>query len=359
MQSKFRNRKSEICFMLFHRNFTNYIVVCKRMWTHPNNMKSLISILFLFTLLTNTFGQKYLIKNPDWVLKIKQNPSLSPLSFGITKTQGQTIKDNQTVGLLLKKYKTKNLAYRQQIIGGWNYFTIGRVDSAIIYFNQAYLIDKVNLETFFAIGSIIAFIDGEPSNELIEHYHLMDKVSSTWDLTVFYGDLIFLEELKNIHKEFPVIEPLFKILTTNAKPYEVDSAKFVMVKIKSDNHEGYYRMGRQYGQWTDYYESDSKNVMRHYTIIDGKESGKITAFHKNGKLSSIFYKDKNGDIDGEFKIFDYNGDLVRIEYWHKNSHDSKDSKIIKEWEEDGTTTEIVDGKFKEFIWKDGKKSPKQ
>ncbi len=322
-------------------------------------MKSLISILFLFTLLTNTFGQKYLIKNPDWVLKIKQNPSLSPLSFGITKTQGQTIKDNQTVGLLLKKYKTKNLAYRQQIIGGWNYFTIGRVDSAIIYFNQAYLIDKVNLETFFAIGSIIAFIDGEPSNELIEHYHLMDKVSSTWDLTVFYGDLIFLEELKNIHKEFPVIEPLFKILTTNAKPYEVDSAKFVMVKIKSDNHEGYYRMGRQYGQWTDYYESDSKNVMRHYTIIDGKESGKITAFHKNGKLSSIFYKDKNGDIDGEFKIFDYNGDLVRIEYWHKNSHDSKDSKIIKEWEEDGTTTEIVDGKFKEFIWKDGKKSPKQ
>jgi hypothetical protein len=329
------------------------------MWTHPNNMKRLISILILSTLLTNAFGQKYLIKNPDWILKIKQNPSLSPLFFGIKKTQGQILKDNQIVNLLLKKYKTKDLAYRQQIIDGWNYFTIGKVDSAIIYFNQAYLIDKVNLETFFAIGSIITFIDGEPNNELIEHYHLMDKVSSAWDLTAFYGDFTFLEGLKNIHKKFPAKEPLYKILTTNAKPYEIDSAKFVMVKLKSDNQEGYYRMGRQYGQWTDYYESDGKNVMRHYTIINGRESGKITAFHKNGKLSSIFYKDKNGDIDGEFKIFDYNGDLVRIEYWHKNSHDSKDSKIIKEWEEDGTTTEIVDGQFKEFIWKDGKKSPKQ
>jgi tetratricopeptide (TPR) repeat protein len=329
------------------------------MWTHPNNMKRLISILFLSTFLTTAFGQKYLIRNRDWVLKINQNPSLSPLSFGIKKTQRQILNDSQITSLLLKKYKTKDLAYRQQIIDGWNYFIIGRVDSAIIYFNQAYLIDKKNLEAFFAIGSIITFIDREPNNELIEHYHLIDKVSSAWDLTAFYGDLIFLEKLNGIHKDFPTKEPLFKILTTNSKPYEVDSAKFVMVKLKTDNHEGYYRMGRQYGQWTDYYESEGQNVMRNYTIIDGRESGKITAFHKNGKLSSIFYKDKNGDIDGEFKIFDYNGDLVRIEYWHKNSHDSKDSKIIKEWEEDGTTTEMVDGQFKEFIWKDGKKSPKQ
>ena len=329
------------------------------MWTHPNNMKRLISILFLSTLSFNAIGQKFLFRNPDWVLKIKQNSNLSPLSFGIKKTQVQASKDNQIVSQLLKKYKTKDLAYQQQIIDGWNYFTIGRVDSAIICFNQAYLIDKVNLETFIAIGSIITFIDGEPSNDLIRHYHLMDKVSSAWDLTAFYGNLTFLEEIKNIHKDFPIKEPLFKILKTNVKPYEVDSAKFVMVKIKSDNQEGYYRMGRQYGQWTDYYESDGKNVMRHYTIIDGRESGRITAFHKNGKLSSIFYKDKNGDIDGEFKIFDYNADLVRIEYWHKNSHDSKDSKIIKEWEEDGTATEIVNGQFKDFIWKDGKKSPKQ
>ena len=154
-------------------------------WTHPNNMKKLISILFLSTLLINTYGQKYLIKNSDWALKIKQNPSLSPLSFGIKKSQGQILKDNQIVNKLLKKYKTKDLAYRQQIIDGWNYFTIGKIDSAIIYFNQAHLIDKVNLETFFAIGSIITFIDGEPSNELIEHYHLMNKVSSAWDLTAF------------------------------------------------------------------------------------------------------------------------------------------------------------------------------
>ena len=322
-------------------------------------MKRLISILILLTLLINAFGQKYLIKNPDWVLKIRQNPSLSPLSFGIRKKPGHILKDNQIVNLLLKKYKTKELAYRQQIIDGWNYFTIGRVDSSIVYFNQAYLIDKVNLETFFAIGSIITFIDGEPNNELIEHYHLMDKVSSAWDLTAFYGDLTFLEELKSIHKEFPTKEPLYKILTNNDKPYEVDSGEFVMVKIKSDNQEGYYRMGRPYGQWTDYYEADGKNVMRHYTIIGGKESGKITGFHKNGKLSSIFYKDKSGDINGEFKIFDYNGDLVRIEYWNKNSYNSKDTKVIREWEEDGTTTEIIDGQFKEFIWKDGKKTPKQ
>ncbi len=247
-------------------------------------MKRLISILILSTLLLNVFGQKYLVKNPEWGKKIKQNSNLAPLAFGIKKKQSQTLKDNLFVNALLKKYTNKNIAYRQQIIDGWNYFTIGKIDSAILKFNQAYLVDKTNLETFFAIGSIITFIDGEPSNDLIEHYHLMDKVSSAWDLTAFYGDLIFLEELKNIHKKFPTVEPLYKILTLNKKPYEVDSAKFVMVKIKSDNHEGYYRMGREYGKWTDFYESDGKNVMRHFTIVDGRESGKITAFHKNGNL---------------------------------------------------------------------------
>ena len=334
-------------------------VVCKRRATLYKNMNRLISILLLSTIFSNSFGQNYLIKNPTWALKIKNNSTLAPLSFGIKKTQGQIYKDNKIVSTSLKKYKTKELAYKQQIIDGWNYFTIGKIDSAIINFNIAYLIDKTNLETFIAIGSIITYIDGEPSNELIKRYHLMDKVSSSWDITAFYGDIIFLEELKNIHKEFKVKEPLFKILITNATPYEVDSAKFIIVKIKFDNHEGYYKMGRQNGNWTDYFSSEDKSVMRHYTIIDGVESGKITAFHKNGKLNSIFYKDKNGDINGEFKIFDYNGELVRIDYWHNNSFNRKDSKIIKDWEEDGITTEIVNGQLREFIWKDGKKSSKQ
>jgi hypothetical protein len=322
-------------------------------------MKKIISTLILSIFLFTAVGQKYLIKNPSWVSKIKQNPSLAPLSFGINKSQSQIRKENQVTNDLIKRYKNKNLAYSKQIIVGWNYFTIGKIDSAIISFNQAYLVDKLNLETFFAIGSVITFIDGKPSNELIENYHLMEKVSSAWDLTAFYGDLIFLEELKHIHKNFPIKEALNRVLSANIKPYEIDSAKFIMVKIKLDNEEGYYRMGRRYGQWTDYYEPDGKNVMRHYTIVNGKESGKITAFHKNGNLSSIFFKDKNGEINGEFQIFDYDGNLVRIDYWHKNSHKGKDSKIIKEWEEDGTTDEIiVDGQFKEFIWKNGKKSPK-
>ncbi len=179
-------------------------------------------------------------------------------------------------------------------------------------------------------------------------------------MMAFFGDSIFLDYLKLTQQKNPVNKTLAEFLKNPSDPYLIDSGRYIVLKVGYNNHEGFYKMGRPSGLWTDYYNDDRKQIMRNYTIINGKESGVITAYHRNGKLMSIFNKSSNGEIDGEFKVFDYNGELVRIEYWHKNSLDSKDNKVFKEWEEDGTIThEIVGKQTKEFIWNNGKKTLKE
>jgi len=323
-------------------------------------MKILFAVIITFTIASTAVGQPYLIKQSGWQQKIKKNYFLAPLFYGIKRTPAQKENENEIAGNLTKKYGSVNSAYVQSLITGWNYFYIGKIDSAIMNFNQAYLIDKNNLETYLAVGSILTFINGKPSDELINKIESMNKVSSGWDLMAFFGDSIFLEQLKIIQQKNPVNNSLTKFLKNPAGPYLVDSGKYIVIKVIYDNHEGVYKMGRPAGLWADYYDDNHKRVMRYYTIVNGKESGKITAYHKNGKLMAVFNKSSNGDIDGEYKVFDYNGELVRIEYWHKNSADKKDFKIFKEWEEDGTITyETVDNQTKEFIWNDGKKALKE
>lgn len=322
-------------------------------------MKRLIAILFFCACTVIVKAQQYLIKNTKWHQKIQKNHSLAPLFYGVKKTSAEIANEKTLTKNLITQYGSTSLAYKQMLINGWNYFTVGRIDSAIINFNNAYLLDNNNIETFYAIGSVIAFIDGKPNFDLITQFKLDKKVSSGWDVMIFFGDEVFLSQLKTNLKHQPLIPKLNKILSHPRPPYVIDSAKYVTIKVKIDNNEGFYKMGKRSGLWTDYYFGTSK-IMRTYTIINGIETGQITAYHKNGKISDIFYKDKKGDLNGERKVFDYNGQLVRIEYWKDNSSHKADSKIFKEWEADGeTTSEIVDGKEKVFVWKDGKKTLKQ
>jgi hypothetical protein len=300
-------------------------------------------------------GQKYLIKNLSWQQKIKINYFLAPLFYGVNKSPAQITREGSRVQILVKTYGNQSSAYRQCLISGWNYFSIGKIDSAIINFNEAYLLDYKNLETFYAFGSIIAFIDLKPNYELITHFKLNEKVSSGWDLMAFFGDQPFLDRVKAIQRQHIYLPNLSAILAHPKPPFFVDSSKYVMLKVIIDNQEGFYRMGRRNSSWTDYFYGTSK-IMRTYNIVDGMETGEIKAYHKNGSLAAIFNKNNVGEIDGEYKVFDYQGQLVRIEYWKKNSSNKGDSKIIKEWEEDGeTTSEIVNGKSVVYVWKDGKK----
>ena len=44
-----------------------------------------------------------------------------------------------------------------------------------------------------------------------------------------------------------------------------------MLKIRTDNKEGFYKMGRPDGKWTDYYVG-TNTIMRTYHITNGAES---------------------------------------------------------------------------------------
>lgn len=281
-------------------------------------MNRLVVTLFSLAFACSLRAQPYLITNAAWQQKIKANYFLAPLFYGVEKGSAQLDREARLTHDLITPYANRNAAYRQLLITGWNELTIGMTDSAIIHFNQAFLLDSSNLEVFFAFGTIITLLDGTPNFELIKHYKLNERVPSAWDVTAFFGDPAFIDELKKIKKTQPNPPNLSLLLANPRPPYFVDSATYVMLKIRSGDEQGFYKMGRRSGAWTDYYPG-TNNIMRRYTIINGVESGQITGYHKNGKISSIFSKNELGEIDGEFKVYDENGQLLRIEHWHKNT----------------------------------------
>ena len=286
-------------------------------------MTRVIAALSCLVLACSLHAQPYLIKNAAWQQIINANNFLAPLFYGVTRQP-----DRETVlkQELITRYGSTDSAYRQLLINGWNELTIGNTDSAIINFNQAYLIDTLNLENFIATGTVITLVDGNPGFDLIKHYNLDKRVQSAWDATAFFGDPDFIDELKKIGKTQLHPPNLARLLANPQRPYFVDSAKNIMLKIKAGDSEGFYTMGRRSGAWTDYYVFTNK-PMRRYTIVNGFECGQITGYHKNGKIMSRFSKNAQGQIDGEDREYDDNGRLIRIDYWHNNTRTS--SKIIK------------------------------
>jgi len=233
-------------------------------------LRKILACLLSFSFTISLYAQPYLIRNGAWQQKIQKDYFLAPLFYGVKKSSMQLNNETSLKKELIAKYGNSHSAYTQLLTDGWNYFIIGRTDSAIIHFNQAYLLDSNNLETFFAFGSIITFLDGTPNFKLITQYKLNEKVSSTWDLTAFFGDPAFLDELKAIRKKDTHTPQLSSLLANPHPPYAVDSAKYITLKIRSGDAEGFYKMGRPDGQWTDYYVG-TDTVMRTYHITMSRQ----------------------------------------------------------------------------------------
>jgi len=121
-------------------------------------------LFYIFLTLTsiNAAGQDYLILNEDWKEKIKQNYQLAPLFYGINRSQNQLNEQSNFVKQELSKYTSVDSAFSEHYKLGWNYFNLGITDSAIIEFNNCYLIKSEDMRLVHAFSNLLIYLNGKP-----------------------------------------------------------------------------------------------------------------------------------------------------------------------------------------------------
>jgi hypothetical protein len=348
-------------------------------------MKRFAIIFFFIPFISQLQAQSYLVKDSVWQQKIKENYFLAPLFYGVTRNSHQLDSENLLRQQLITKYGNSTEAHREQLITGWNYLFIGAIDSSVIHFNEAFLLDSNNLEAAFAFSTIIKLIDfnnnqynRDPNrySDLAIYLYNIHKIYPPWRDEDFNGNDTLVYGLMNLFSNQQYIPILAQVLLHPQLPYKVDSAEYLLVKIKGIS-EGFYKMGRKAdGEWIDYIDGVAgiiylsragndhrypevffgKDTSKIYSILNGIEIGRIVDYGYEGKPRAIYYKDSVGKISGPCEIFDDSGALVRTEYWHNDTLNKAATKVIRDWNENGTVESgMLDGHLRKYQWKDSKK----
>jgi hypothetical protein len=329
-------------------------------------MKYLIYILF--TLISSiSFGQDYLIINESWQNKIKQNYQLAPLFYGVNRSKSQLKDQSNFVKQEVSKYTNTDSAFNEHYKLGWNYFNIGITDSAIIEFNNCYLLKSEDLRLITAFSNVLTYLNGEPdynnlNSETYPNYRLIDilkfeeKSITGWNTMIAFGDGIFIDKLKNLHQSSDNYSSIEEALDSIKPPYEFDSIGNINVKLRFDRDEGYYKQGLKNGTWVRYCV-DTALIDFEYNLVDGIRNGVTTSYYKNG-IKRTEFSHINGIISGQYKYYDKNGELIRIDFWENNSMNPENTIKYKDTHVEGDVFQEKDenGVLKTYIIINGEKS---
>ncbi|KOY87008.1 hypothetical protein AD998_13425 [bacterium 336/3] len=244
---------------------------------------------------------------------------------------------------------------------------MGIIDTATIEFNRCFLIDKKNVRAITGLQYIISYLNGSDTPLNIDYLHkVINHLNSLFtaeeearayvEYLIYHIDTLYIQNLQQIHKRNKKYDKLPLFHNQLQEPYNLDSNKYILVKIKHDDSEGYFKMGLQDGLWKTY-RKNSTLVKFDYEMHYGKMRGKTHLYDKN----RIVIKETSYLNDGieECKYFDEKGELVRIAYWKNNYNLRKDDKVYKQVPVEGDIVREKDknGKIKEYIIKDREKVP--
>ena len=78
-----------------------------------------------------------------------------PMYGGIEKSKEQQQIDDDFIDACDKYFKDRNEATQHHIDKGWEYFYKNKLDTAMMRFNQAWLLDSLNADVYWGFGNIL------------------------------------------------------------------------------------------------------------------------------------------------------------------------------------------------------------
>ncbi len=117
-----------------------------------------------------------------------------PMYGKVKKCKEQLEDDRLFLADCDKTFKNRKEAAAHMIMRGWQYFYNGKLDTSMMRFNQAWLLDSLNSEIYWGFGNILG--QQRKFKESIPFFEKSLKINSdnskAWtDLSTSYGNLFF------------------------------------------------------------------------------------------------------------------------------------------------------------------------
>lgn len=141
-----------------------------------------------------------------------------PMYGNLKKCREQIEVDEQFLKYIDDKYESRNVAAGQLVKRGWEYFYRGQLDTSMMRFNQAWLLDSLNSDVYWGFANILG--SRKDFKASLYFFNRSLKLNSgnakVWyDQSISYGNLF---------------------VSSNNKPY-LDSSIYVLKKsISLDPH---------------------------------------------------------------------------------------------------------------------------
>ena len=137
-----------------------------------------------------------------------------PMYGGVKKCQEYIDDDKQFIAECDKEYKTRKEAAEHMVMRGWQYFYSKKLDTSMMRFNQAWLLDSLNANIYWGFGNLLG-MQGRFKESLLffERAIKLDPHNTRilLDASTSYGNVFF--ETKNIK----YLDTTVKILKDAAK----------------------------------------------------------------------------------------------------------------------------------------------
>ncbi len=142
---------------------------------------------------------------------------------GLKKCDKQIKIDKDFLAYCDKYFKNRNEATRHHIDKGWEFFNNNQLDTAMMRFNQAWLLDSTNADIYWGFGNILG--RQQKFQESLKYFNkslaINSKNSKVWQcLATSYGQLFFQsKDVSLLNKAIDNFKKSVAIDPTNAEAY--------------------------------------------------------------------------------------------------------------------------------------------
>ncbi|MBK7856324.1 MAG: tetratricopeptide repeat protein [Bacteroidetes bacterium] len=158
---------------------------------------------FVFTIFvfcsTLSFGQQ-ISTYSDWVNAAKTDIRLLPMYGQEKKSKSQIKADNELIKQILKEHRTHHEGSEHLIKLGFHYLFKGDLKTAMYRFNQSWLLDSTNANTFWGLGGVYFYLSAY--DESLKMYKLgleLDSLNTNLltDIGAIYLTMYNADNTKN------------------------------------------------------------------------------------------------------------------------------------------------------------------
>jgi tetratricopeptide (TPR) repeat protein len=150
--------------------------------------------------------------------------NMLPMYGHIKKCTKQLDSDNRFLRACDKQFKDRQEGAKFYVDRGWGYFYRNHFDTAMMRFNQAWLLDSLNADIYWGFGNIIGMRDKKFKESLVyfeKSLKLNPDNPRVWEsASTSYGQLFFeTKDIDLLNKSIEYLKTSIELDPNNARTY--------------------------------------------------------------------------------------------------------------------------------------------